>query len=377
MRIAYITSSAVPARTANSVQIANMCSALAGAGHEVTLVAPRFGAPAEVGTDLFEFYGLPRNFRFHAVRLPRIRGMTEVYALAAVLGHGRRADLMYARSVEAAFFGSLLAVPTMYEAHAPVEAYRARKQWMLRRVTRSRATRQIVVISPYLKDNYLANRATRPIIVAPDGATVGQTVGQAELGEPSRTRGMMLSVGYAGSLYSGRGVEMLVTLARHCPWAEFRIIGGPDRIANDWRLKTEGLSNIAFLGSVNPSQVPLFLAQCDVLMAPYEERVFTAGDQMETSRWMSPLKVFEYMAARRPIVASRLPALEEVLVHERTALLCAPGDAGAWVAALSRLRDDPTLRCELAANGRTLLENEYGWDVRVKRILAQRRSDGT
>jgi glycosyltransferase involved in cell wall biosynthesis len=84
---------------------------------------------------------------------------------------------------------------------------------------------------------------------------------------------------------------------------------------------------------------------------------------------MSPLKLFEYMAAGRPIVCSDLPVLREILQHERTALLCDPDDAASWAGALARLHDEPTLRRTLAEAARAQFELHFTWKARADRVL--------
>jgi glycosyltransferase involved in cell wall biosynthesis len=110
------------------------------------------------------------------------------------------------------------------------------------------------------------------------------------------------------------------------------------------------------------------MCECDILIAPYGPRVAHSGTG-DISRWMSPLKIFEYMAAARPIVTSDLPVLREVLRNNETALLCQPGDVQAYVAALRRLAADFDLRNKLGSAGRDLLEAKYTWENRAKRVF--------
>jgi glycosyltransferase involved in cell wall biosynthesis len=95
--------------------------------------------------------------------------------------------------------------------------------------------------------------------------------------------------------------------------------------------------------------------------------VHGGGDGVE--RWMSPLKLFEYMSYAKPIIASDLPVLREVLEDGRTALLAAPDDPEPWVAALERLRDDAGLRQKLGAEALAHFEGNYTWTSRARRVI--------
>ncbi len=107
----------------------------------------------------------------------------------------------------------------------------------------------------------------------------------------------------------------------------------------------------------------------DILVAPYQTRVLPADGRSDIGPWMSPLKLFEYMAASRAIVASDLPAIREVLQDGVTALLVSPDDLAAWRTALGRLKSAP-LRRHLAANARRLVVGEYTWAARARKVLA-------
>ena len=151
-------------------------------------------------------------------------------------------------------------------------------------------------------------------------------------------------VGYAGHLYAGKGAEIIVQLAERLPKIGFHVLGGYDKDVAHWEAKARGLGNIEFYGFRPQGEVSAFLQQLDVVVAPYLRQVDTFGGGNDIAAWMSPLKLFEYMAHGLPIVSSDLPALREVLENESNALLCDPDDIGAWVSAIERLRLDDQLR---------------------------------
>ena len=119
-------------------------------------------------------------------------------------------------------------------------------------------------------------------------------------------------------------------------------------------------ARVTFAGMVSPREVAAHLAAADILVLPNVETTIS-------SDYSSPLKLFEYLAARRAVVASDLPAFGEVVAHERDALLVAPGDPGALAAALQRLAGDPDLAARLAAQAVERARG-FSWDVRAATI---------
>jgi glycosyltransferase involved in cell wall biosynthesis len=85
---------------------------------------------------------------------------------------------------------------------------------------------------------------------------------------------------------------------------------------------------------------------------------------------MSPLKIFEYMAAGRAIICSDLPVLREVLTDGETARLCHPERLDEWRRAVEELRESPELRRELGKAAQRVLIERYTWTGRGSRIAA-------
>lgn len=107
-------------------------------------------------------------------------------------------------------------------------------------------------------------------------------------------------------------------------------------------------------------EVPGWYGRSDIILLPYPREIATADS-------MSPMKLFEALAAGRPIIASDLPVLRELLIHEENALLVDPSDTAAWLAAIRRLQSDPPLAQRLAANARALAA-QCTWEKRAEMI---------
>jgi glycosyltransferase involved in cell wall biosynthesis len=107
----------------------------------------------------------------------------------------------------------------------------------------------------------------------------------------------------------------------------------------------------------------------DVLLMPYQKSVSIGVARQDTARWMSPMKMFEYMASGVPLVSSDLPVLREVLEEGRNALLVAPSDPQAWVAAVDRLAVDAGFAAHLGATAHANYREHHTWAARARRLL--------
>jgi glycosyltransferase involved in cell wall biosynthesis len=157
---------------------------------------------------------------------------------------------------------------------------------------------------------------------------------------------------YLGRLSRDRGLDIFERLAGQ-RIGEITLVGEQD----DAVRACDGLNVVPF---VPHREVPAWWGRSDVVLLPYQKNLPHADS-------ISPIKLFEAMAAGRPIVASDLPAIREIVGHERTALLVEPDDVEGWIAAVRRLRNDPDLACRLAWAAREKAR-EYSWEKRAEHI---------
>ncbi|HSE83703.1 MAG TPA: glycosyltransferase, partial [Thermodesulfobacteriota bacterium] len=174
---------------------------------------------------------------------------------------------------------------------------------------------------------------------------------------------------YAGNLYVGRGINLLTEVALRLKDVLFVIVGGVeediDRYMYVARMKSA--ENVIFIGFVPHKKVSLYLSSADVLVMPYTSQMTIKGGT-NAVEFTSPIKLFEYMAARRPIVATSLPSVEEILEQEGNAVLVEPDSVDSLYYGIKRVLDDEELARDLsfrAVNDIT----KYTWEERARKIL--------
>lgn len=382
----------IPARRANTIQVMKMGQALTHAGHETLLVAPesqrsQADPAAKDWANLAKHYGLQVEFPVEW-RLARPRLRRYDYSLRA-LGRARQwgADLIYTRLPQAAAFASWLGMATVFEAHdLPAGRLGA---WLFRRFLDGPGARRLVSITQALIAD-LQQRYTIPgdpnfTIVAPDGIDLER---YQNLPDPEQARRALLergvlsadrfqpdrfTAGYTGHLYPGRGVGMLVALAKRLPEIQFLIVGGEPGDINylEREMQTESQfaqdkPRLSLTGFVPNAELPHYQAACDALLMPYQQQV-AASSGGNIARYLSPMKLFEYLACERVILSSDLPVLQEVL-NAQNALILPANDPEAWVSALQNLQTNPQSGQALAAQARQDAA-KYTWDARANRIL--------
>ena len=382
MRLIYFADIRLPLERANGIQTMETCHAIAVRGHDVHLIArPDTRTPAR---DPYKYYDLPRHPRF-TIELAPVAGPPFArrigylsFALGRAIGK-TRADVLFTRDlgVAAMLAAAPRAVrpPLVYESHgyAPdvtadlpnrVATARPASQWKLKRLARReeavwRAAEGYVTITRSLADRLIERFGTRDnLAVVPDGVRLPT----ARTWTPPPNHGADPMVVYAGHLYAWKGVDILLEALVRAPSVRGRIIGGHDAEPDLSRLQQRaaelGIANrVEFTGLLPPGAIPGLLSEATFLVLPNTPTAIS-------THYTSPLKLFEYLAAGRAIVASDLPAIREVLSDGENALLIRAGDATALADALERLVGDPALRERL---GRAAFDTapQYGWDRRA------------
>lgn len=357
MKIAYIGGAYIPSRAANSMHQMAMCEAMAGLGHDVTLYARR---GVEAAANDYDFYGTKANFQIVKHARPEIRGVGAVVNAALVarsVGKGQRPDLIYARELHGLALCSAFALPFVFEAHwVPLGALDRRyRAWLFRRPQ----LRRVVFISEALRSIYhdlYPHLSREQTLVAHDGANV-----PTKLWTATARSGGRLQVGYVGGFLPGYGIDVVESLARRHPELDFHVVGGSDQAVAEWRTRTRTVPNLKLRGFVAPAVLPAVYAELDVVLAPYQPGTAHIG-------WISPMKLFEYMAHGKPLVCSDFPVMREIVQDGENGLLVAAEDLDAWSTALTRLAD-PQLRARLGQNARARLEAEFTWSSRSARVL--------
>jgi glycosyltransferase involved in cell wall biosynthesis len=385
--ILYLADIRFPLERANGIQSFATCHALAERGHQVTLIVrPDTHVPPR---DPYAFYGLTRLPTLHVEAAPLAGPPTArragylTFALGRALGRARQ-DLIFTRDLALASLllhvPAAIRAPVVYEAHTiAADAAAARPQLLsggeaaspakLRRLASRdarvwRAAEGYVTITAGLARE-LERRfgPRRRIAIVPDGTAAARNAEGAAAED-------VFTIGYAGHLYPWKGVDLIIEAVTALQDTRAVIVGGHDKEPDLARLKQLAIdldcaSRVTFTGPVTPPDVPARLREADVLILPNRASAIS-------TEFTSPLKLFEYMASGRPIVASDLPSFREILRDGENALLVEAGNPQALVAGITRIKQDRELGARLARQAAEDVR-EYTWSRRAERLEAHFR----
>jgi len=229
---------------------------------------------------------------------------------------------------------------------------------------------RIIVVSNILK-NYLLNQGVEEEKISVVQNGVDEKVFNPNIfGESVRKKYHLEDkevICFAGSLHQEwQGIDDLLKSAKIIssikPSVRFLIIGNTE--GQEEILKSAS-DNVIFTGRIEHIKVPTYLAAADILVAPYKlEEVFK-----DIGFYNSPVKLFEYMAMGKPIIASNIGQLGEILEHGKTGLLIEPGNYKELTEYILTLLEDEQLKRKLGKNARSEVEKKYTWEHNARRIM--------
>lgn len=377
MKLTYVAYSPLDLQSANSIQTFNTCRALSSQlGNELTVIVPRFG-PSDK-TPPFRSIRIPRVPINKISRLLRSSAWSylerTVYSwIVALYLRFHYADLVYTRDVICAFWLGLFGAPVVYEVHDlearhPSEMKGAWLTALMARVDGRalRGARALVSLTETFRDEAVKSgwQPDHRVFVVPDA--VDETIYfprprlemRKRLGLPADG----LVIGYAGMTFAYRRLDLLLQALKiwDAPNRRALIIGGrPFEVQELKRLATEmSLDGVViWRGRESPEETACDLSAADILVIP----------DTVTNATASPLKMFEYMALGRAIIAVDRPALREILLPG-TAEFFRAGDAVDFARALRMTAESEEMRQDLSNRALDRV-SEFTYKRRAEKIV--------
>lgn len=380
MKIIYIANIRVPTEMAHGLQVMKMCEALVKSGAELELVVPmRFRISSLGKKDPFDYYKIKKNFKikrvfcFDLTPLNRFLGpvsfLVQAFSFAFFVSiyllfmrQNKKPDIIYSRD---AF--SLLFIRSRQAGKKNIifEVHKIHK--ILFKIILKR-TKKIVVISRGLKEALIKRGFEKnKILVVPDGIDLEDFEIKKSREDCRKDFGLPLNkkiILYTGHLYKWKGVETLALASKFLDRNILVVIvGGIKWYLSDFKkfVEKNNLEKVLVLGHKDYNQIPFYLKAADCL-------ILTGTQNYETSKsFTSPMKMFEYMASNRPIIASDLSSFREIL-KENNAILVKPDDPQMMAIGVQKALYDTALAKEISEQAYKDVQN-YTWDNRTKKIL--------
>lgn len=365
-------------RKARDARIVRMAHALSARGNRVYLL---IGKTGEEEGRILEYYGVRPSEGLSIIQLPVLRGegririsANQVFLWAAFL----KARLLNRMEPIQVFYFSVLRVADFFlrrKKHFPSAKFIYEMHEIARYPENSSSSRSQareealegkvlsqmhgVFTTTEAIRKVVANRLPRiPCTTIPLGMTSVFTTPPVNFGGGGKFR-----IGYIGQLYDAQGVDILIKAMALIPGAEAHIVGGttPEVAKLKELAREQGVSGrVIFHGFVDPGKIPALTEPMDIFVVPAKNTI--------RMNYVAHIKIYEYMASRRPIVATRLRSVEEELEDDETAVLVEPDNPQSLAEGIQRLMDKPDWARKMAQQAYER-SARYHWENRAKSIV--------
>ncbi len=375
LTVVYVADTRLPTEKAHGLALMKLCEAFARAGTRVEVVAPRLLRLSK--KDPYEYYGVKPLFtitRVPSIDLHPLRVARRLLYLVQMVSfslcaaaycawqYRGRTVVYFSHDYMPLYFLSFLGVPVYYDIH-----HFPGTNFMYRRIMRRAAG---FAVQTKWKIDELHRRfgiAKEKIVYWPNGTDVDifaieESVAEARHAVGLKAQGPVAL--YVGQFFAWKGVATLVRALAHMPPAvQLVLVGGTEEDTKQLQKEVPESNNprILFVPFQKRETVPHWLRAADVLVLP------NTGTQAVSKYYTSPMKLFEYLASGRPVVASDLPSIREI-VSEDTAYLVAADDPAALARGITHALTDVADAAARAARAR-VHGARFTWDARAQAIL--------
>ena len=388
MDILYITDARVPSEKAHVSQIIKMCDEFNRIGSPTELVVPKKWYQTQ---QMKQVKDVKKHYCVNSIKTIRLQvidhdgpkryylfNITFMISAAMFLIYKniiyRKKYVIYTRFLPVIFVASVLRplfrYKIIFEAHIfPSDKEKKRTLWLLKK------TDGLVVITNKLKELY-SKENIKKILVAHDAVDTSrfiETKSQEESRKLLKLPEKSVILGFVGKFYTldlekgiGDLIDAYVIIKKKRKDVKLCLVGGPEKAILEYRQQIEKLGiskeDIILKDHIPFSDVPEYLNAMDILVIPTPWKTFFAY-------YVSPLKLFEYMISKKPIVATDLPSLKEILRDNENAVLVKHNNPESLAKGILKVLEDKPLAKKISKQAYNDVINNYTWNIRAKNII--------
>lgn len=352
----YISASIYPSKSANSNQVVQQVNGLKNFYSRIAFMFKYKGAEDHKEI-LFNRYLLDKSVELLGVKYEN-KLYTLGYLIQLILAVNKFENVFTRNPLSLAIIALCSfgrgSQKVIYEAHSTASFWNK----LFIKIIKLRGIKfRILTISEELRGYYVSETSCKNVDFYHDGA---------ELKPKKETIPGKSNIGYVGSFNKGRGLDIIVGLAKKYDGISFHLFGGSVEELEKYTVQSIP-QNIKCYGFISRDMLDDAYAKFDVAVAPYEDHVYVP-DGRDTSQYMSPLKIFEYMSYQKLLIVSNHSVFKSFLNHENSYMV-EDNDLDGWIRTFDHVLNDPDeLLVSKISRSYDLILREFNWDARAEYI---------
>ena len=364
MKIVYLFNSSIPSYNASSLQVANMCYEISNTVGKLTLITPNTG----FNKSFSEHYGIKKNFDIIKIKkfnkFPKGINYYLFSIYSIFLGIKIKPDIFITRNYFTLFFLIFLRKKVIFEVHSSLSIEGRLINFIVKyfKILNSKNIVNLVFITKSVKE-FFYNKYK----IKSRKSSILSSASNIKTFIPQSQKKIFLKIGYFGLVNKSRGIDFLCQLSKIDPRNKYYIYGGSRNFINIYKRKFTN-KNIFFHEYIPYKNVKNFLCEMDLLILPYEKKVTASGNVGNIANFTSPMKLFDYLSSSKPIIASSLSVLKEVLVNKKNCIFIDELNVYKWKLTINKILLNDTHRGIISRNNFFLAKN-YTYQNRVTKMF--------
>jgi glycosyltransferase involved in cell wall biosynthesis len=352
----YIAEFCLPVKSAYSIHVLKMCDNIEQLNYKLNLIIPSCGSKfSKIKHD----YNLKNTFNIISI-FKKKNSINFLYRIifalfAAIIVKKNSPNLVITRSLLSSFFLSILKKKHYLEIHGNIYGL---SNFLFRNLNyiNSKFIIKIIFITKSLAKFYKIKKDK--YIVAPDGFD------KKDFKYKFKKLTKISKFVYTGSFTKGKGVDTIIKIAKLLPHKKFYLYGNKKKF-----LLNKPSHNVFIHDHVKYKYIPKILSKADVLLMPYEQRVFyNQYLSDDIGKFHSPLKMFEYLASGKLLISSNQKVLKEILNDKINCLMVKKNNFNSWLKCI-RYAETNQERINKIIKFAKQDSKKYSWEIRIKNIL--------
>ena len=363
MKICYLANTAIPSTNASAIQIVKMCEAFSELNNPVTLITTNSSSG-----NIFNFYNIKSKFKFKKIKNFKkfpLGIKFYLFSIFSILESIKfKPDIYITRNFFTCFLLILFKKKTILELHHGLDNESRVIRFIIKNYNflNSKYLVKLIAITSSVKTDYINKHSLKSnkVIVLPSGSSIKENY-------KYRLKKKKLNIGYFGSLYKSRGLDLIVKLASIDPKNNYYIYGNKKQVklSNCNKIK----KNLYLNDYVPYKNIPKILLNMDLLLMPYTSSITVSGDVGNITKYTSPLKLFDYLSVGRPIMCSNFNVLREIITENKNAIFVKNyKNVRSWKNEITKLINKPE-KMKIISKNNYKLSKKYSHSIRAIKIL--------
>ncbi len=352
----YITETSLPTKSANIINSLKFCDALSKY-YDIRFLAPNNSLKTEI---IQEKYNLRNQIYFESLINKNIENFkTRLFfsiKIIYIIFREKNYDVILSRSIIASLVMTLFNIRNTLELHHIPQSFSKIFFRFIMFLPQKKKLSLILINNNLAKDLRLKKLK---YIVLDDAADILSFRSYKSQNTKKNT------CIYMGSFFKGKGIEIINELSKLLPDIEFHLYG--DKKTLGIRAKYQFNKNIKFYEYVDYSKISSILKNYEVALMPFQNRVEARSKNLEISKYISPLKMFDYLAAGKIIIATKLKAYEHILKNNENSFLVSSKDLNSWKELIKSILKDPKKFKRIKLNAQNTAK-KFSWNNRAQKF---------